>query len=139
MKVKKYKSNKEILIKVSKYLIDWKKAPSKGQQILQDFLYKYIKNHIVLAEFRIPGSLMRFDIVDCTTRNIYEFSPISHHNNYNPFFHKSRAGYLRSLKSDTNKLEWAEQNNFQVAEITDDDLPLLSIKYIQDKFNINIL
>lgn len=140
MRVFKYNSNKLVTININKYKIDWNSAPSKGQQTLQDFLYPYLKNHIVLAEMRVPGTLWRFDLVDCNTKVIYEYSPLTHHNNYNPFFHKSRAGFLKSLKSDMLKYEWATQkNNFKVIEITEDDLPLLSLKYIQDKFNISII
>lgn len=140
MRVKKYKSDKEVLIKISKYKINWSKAPSKGQQILQDFLYPLWRNCLVLAEMRVPGTLWRFDIVNCNKKIIIEYSPLTHHNNYNPWFHKSRAGYLKSLKSDINKLEWAEQQNgFKVIEIVEEDLPLLSIKYIENKFGINII
>ena len=33
----------------------------------------------------------------------------------------------------------ATENGFKVAEITEEDLPSLSIKFFQDKFNINII
>lgn len=139
MKVKKYKSSKEIIIKVSDYKIDWQKAPSKGQQILQDFLYKYWSKCLVLSEMRVPGTKWRFDIVNCNKKIIVEFSPTSHHNNYNQFFHKSRAGYLRSIKADLFKFDWAMSNGFKLIEIVDDDLNKLSPDYILEKFGINIL
>lgn len=139
MRVFKYKSKQQILIKTSDYLINWKKAPSKGQQILQDFLYPYWKYSLILQEMRVPGALWRFDIVNCNKRLIVEYSPVTHHNNYNPFFHKSRLGYLKSLKSDIFKSEWAAENNFKVIEITEDDLDKLSPSYIEEKFGISIL
>lgn len=139
MKVKKYKSDKLVSIKINKYKIDWNKAPSKGQQILQDFLFPYWKNYLILKEMYLPGTKWRFDLVNCSKKIIIEYSPLSHHNNYNPFFHKSRAGYLRSLKSDSNKLEWAADNGFKVIEITEEDLPHLSANYIETKFGISII
>ena len=131
--------NKEITIKISKYRIEWDKAPSKEQQILQDFLYKYWKNHIILSEMRVPRCLWRFDLVNCNKRIIIEYSPESHHNNFNKFFHKNRAGYLRSLKSDLYKYEWAEKNGFKIIEIVKKDLDKLSVEYIEEISGVNIL
>lgn len=139
MRVKKLNSSKFILINVGKYLIDWNKAPSKGQKKLQKFLYPYLKSHIVLAEMRVPGSLWRFDIVDCNTHIIYEYSPESHHNNYNEFFHHDRVGYSKSIISDFNKEEWANQNGFKVVHIIEDDLDKLSLDYFKSNFEVNIL
>lgn len=139
MKVKKYKSDKEVLIKVSKYKIIWDKAPSKGQLKLQQFLYPFWKNCIVLKEMFIPGTKWRFDIVNCNKKIIVEYSPLSHHNNYNKFFHKSRIGYIRSLKSDLDKFEWAVDNGFKVLEINEDDLEHLSYEFVLNKFNISLI
>ena len=61
------------------------------------------------------------------------------HNEYNPFFHKSRSGYLRSLEADRKKFEWAEENNFKMIEITEKDLEHLSSDYIEKKFGIDIV
>jgi len=139
MKVRKYKSDKIISIDIKKYRIDWNSAPSKGQQILQNFLYPFWKSSLVLQELRVPGTLWRFDLVNCNSKIIFEYSPISHHGNYNPFFHKTKAGYLKSLKSDLLKLEWAEQNGFKVIEIQESDLPFLSLDYIYDTFGVNLV
>lgn len=139
IKVKRYNSNKLVSINPNKYRIDWNNAPSKGQQILQNFLYPYLKNHLVLKEVRIPGTLMRIDIVDCNTHICYEYSPLTHHNNYNEFFHKCRAGYLKSLTSDMNKARWINENGFKLVEIVEDDLNNLSLKYFREKFEIDII
>ncbi len=140
MRVKAYKSEKLILINTKKYKINWDKKVSKGQKILQDFLYPYWRNYLVLQEMRVPSTLWRFDLVNCSKKIIIEFSPKSHHNNFNKFFHKSRSGYLRSLKADMYKYEWAtEQNGFKLIELDDSDLPLLSVKYLEEKFGVNII
>lgn len=138
MRVKKYKSDKLVSIPIKKYLINWAKAPSKGQQILQDFLYPYWKDCIVLKEMKIPGTKWRFDIVNCNRRIIVEFSPTSHHNKYNPFFHKSRAGYLRSLLADSKKREWAEENDFKVIDVCEEDLDYLSKSYFLNTFDVQL-
>ena len=88
---------------------------------------------------RVPGTLWRFDLVNCNKKLIIEYSPITHHNNYNPFFHKSRAGYLKSLKSDMFKNQWALDNGFKVIEIVEDDLDKLSLAYFIDKFGISLI
>jgi hypothetical protein len=139
VKVRKYNSNKLVTININKYKIDWNKAPSKGQKILQDFLYTFWKNNLVLQECRIPGALFRFDLLNCTKKIIIEYSPLSHHNNFNKFFHRSRSGYLKSLKSDINKRKWAESNGFKVIDIQESDLENLSILYIYDKFGISLI
>ena len=140
MKVFKYKSTRLCTIPINRYKINWEKAPSKGQLELQKFLYPYWRNYLVLREMRVPGTLWRFDLVNCSKRVIIEYSPLSHHNNFNEFFHKTRAGYSRSLKADLSKYEWAvEQNGFKLAEITEEDLPNLSVNFFLEKFGINII
>lgn len=138
MKVRKYKSQKEVTISIKRYTIEWESAPSKGQQVLQNFLYPYWKNQIILAEMYVPGTKWRFDIVNCNKKIILEYSP-SHHNSFNPFFHKNRAGYLKSLKSDIYKRDWAAINGFKVIDIDESDLDNLSINYFVDKFGISIV
>lgn len=139
MKVKKYKSDRLVTINIQKYKIDWNSAPSKGQQVLQNFLYPYWRNSLILQEMYVPGTKWRFDLVNCNRKIIVEYSPKTHHGNFNKFFHRSRAGYLRSIKADLFKYDWAIENDFKVAEIVEKDLDNLSIKFFQDKFNISII
>jgi hypothetical protein len=140
MKVFKYNSTRLCTIPINRYKINWEKAPSKGQLELQKFLYPYWKSYLVLKEMRVPGTLWRFDIVNCNKRLIIEYSPKSHHGSYNKFFHKNRAGYGKSLNADVSKYEWAvEQNGFKLIEITEEDLPNLSVQFFQNRFDINII
>lgn len=134
----KFKSTKTKNVNISHYLINWSIAPSKEQQRLQDFLYPYWKNHIVLAEFLLPGSLLRFDIINISQHIIVEHSPNSTHGEFNKFFHVTRSGYLKRIKNDMAKIEWAENQNppFRVIETTEEDLDLLSRKYFLEKFNV---
>ncbi len=138
MIVTRWKGGKKVVIPINKYLINWDKSPSQGQQILQNFLVTFWRNDIVIAEMRIPGCLKRFDIVNCNKKIIVEYSPLTHHNTYNKFFHRSRAGYLKSIKSDAEKAEWAERNGFKLVEIVEKDLPLLSRDYFYKQFGVQL-
>lgn len=139
MLIKKFKSKKTVDVNIRKYLIAWDQAPSKEQQRLQDFLYPFWKNKVVLAEFRIPGSLFRVDLI-CLSYNpkiAIEYSPESTHD-YNPFFHKSRLDFLKRVKSDIEKILYLEQNNFKVIEINREDLDYLSRRFFLDKFGVEL-
>ena len=141
MRVWDLKFQKEILIKTSHYKMDWSKSVSKEQKIIQDFLYPYWNKYIVLREVRIPSSLLRLDLVCATNRTVIEYSPTSHHGTFNKFFHKNRSNYGRSLERDKDKYDWITdpRNNLKFLELNEKDLPYLSIKYIQEKFDISII
>lgn len=130
-----------VSIRVNKYKIDWNSAPSKEQKIIQDFLFPYWKNKIVLKEMRIPSSLLRVDLVCCNSRICIEYSPTTHHGKFNKFFHKSRSGYGASLERDKEKYDWINdpRNNLKYIELNENDLPYLSAEYIEKNFGINII
>ncbi len=131
----KFKSDKQVNVNVSKYIINWNDSPSKEQKVLQDFLYPFWKHKVVLAEMRIPGSKFRVDLICLSDRVAIEYSPDSSHD-YNPFFHKSRVEYIRRVKSDIWKIEELERNGFKVIEINKNDLSLLSRSFFVDKFGV---
>ena len=61
------------------------------------------------------------------------------HNEFNKFFHNnSRDKYLESIQRDMKKIQWLEMNEFQVLELTKEDFPELSRKYIFDTFGVDI-
>jgi hypothetical protein len=138
MTVTKWGSAKTAVVKIGDYFIDWEKAPSKGQLAFQKFVFPYWKNDIVLAEMYIPGSKKRCDIVNVTKKIIVEYSPVSHHFTFNKFFHGNRAQFLKTLKTDMLKAEWAEMNGFQFLELVEKDIPLLSEEYIKQNFDISL-
>ena len=131
----KFKSDKQVNVNIRKYLIDWSLSPSKQQKILQDFLYPFWKNKIICAEFRLPGSLFRVDLINISDRLAIEYSPDSTHD-FNQYFHGSRAGFLRRVKSDIWKIEELERNNFKIIEINEEDLNWLSKSFFLEKFNV---
>ena len=106
------------------YRVDWdKKAPSKIAQHVQDFLKVHCKNYLVLSELRIPKSLMRIDYLVPEKNLAIEVNGKGSHE-WNPFFMKSRAGFLASIKRDMKKQEQIELNGFTYIVITDENLPL---------------
>ena len=128
-------SHKQVNVNIQDYIIDWNDAPSKSQQILQDFLYSYWKNKVILSEFRIPGSLLRADIMNITDKIYLEYSPECTHD-YSPHFHGNRLNFIKRIKNDMNKMQWAERNGFKTVEIIEKDLDYLSRKYFLEKFDI---
>ncbi len=131
----KFKSKSEVNVNLSKYRIDWSTPPSKEQGILENFLYPFVKHKFVLREFRIPGSLYRFDLVVVDNRWIFEYSPTSTHD-VNKYFFPTHSSYLKRIKTDLDKIEWAKLNNFKLCEINKEDLPHLSKRYFLDTFDI---
>ena len=138
MKFKKLNSEKEVNVPLKKYYIDWEYKVSAPSFQVQQFLKPYWKSHCVLGEFRIPGSLLRIDITNINLRICIEVSPNSVHGEYNEFFHKSRAGFLESIKRDEMKRKWVEENKFKFVEVFDDDLEELSEKWFLEKYKIKL-
>ena len=121
-------------VNVRKYLINWKKAPSQNQQVLQNYLRKFWETDVVLAEFVIPNSRLRIDILKKKKKVAIEFSPHSHHSNYNKFFHKHPSSFLKSIKRDCWKEEWIKKNSFLFLEMYDEDIPdNLTKKFFESK------
>lgn len=138
MKLYKLNSNSQVSVNIVPYLIDWNKEVSKPQKKVKDFLRPYLCGCIVLEELRIPGSLLRCDLVCVNKKWIFEVSPKSSHS-FNPFFHKTRVGgFLKSVKSDIEKAEWAERNGFQLMVLDEDDIKILSKQFFLDRFGIQL-
>lgn len=110
----------------TKYLVDWERKVSKPQLLVKQFLKPYWENCCVLEEMLIPGSKLRADLINLTSMVFLEVSPDSTHLKFNPFMHRSRAGYLGTVKRDNAKKQWAKENNFLYIELNDVDLKNLS-------------
>lgn len=125
---------------LSKYLIDWDgKSGSKIQFATKQFLKIYWKSHIVVEEFRIPGSLLRCDFINFTKRIAVEVDG-SQHDEFNPFFHNnSRFNYLKSMRRDHKKYEWYDMMNLRTIQIKEKEVKELSRQFLIDKFQIDIV
>lgn len=137
MKFKKLNSKKEVNVDVARYKIDWENSVSRPQKRVKDFLFPHWKAHVCMEEFRIPGSRLRFDIVNLTSKIILEISPSGSHR-YNAFFHKNRSAYLAAIKREIDKQTWALENNFLFVELGDEDLRNLSRRLFQEKYGITL-
>jgi hypothetical protein len=138
MKIKNLRG-KLVNVNPQKYLINWDGRNVSGpQQKFKNFIRPFWKNHIVLEEFRIPNCLLRIDIISLSQKIVCEISPESTHAKFNKFMHGSRAGYLKRIKADLDKQEWAESNGFKFIEVVDEDLldENLNKAYYEDKFGI---
>jgi len=135
----KLKSGKEVNFNPAKYrLVDWESAPSKPQLAVQQFFKPFWKNDIVLTEFRAPKTLWRYDLTSLSRKVIIETSPDKVHLEFNQFMHGSRAGYLKKLKADYEKMELAELNGFKFIELNDEHLSNLTKKMFKETFDLDL-
>ena len=125
---------------VRKNLIDWEgKSRSKLQFKFKQFFYPYWRNHIVYEEFPVYGTMLRVDFLNATKKIAVEIQG-NQHESFNKFFHgDSRLKYLESIKRDVKKIKWLEMNNFKILELYEDDLRVISPKYIEEKCGIFII
>lgn len=125
---------------VRKNLIDWEgKSRSKLQFNFKQFFYPYWKNHIVYEEFPVYGTMLKVDFLNATKRIAVEIQG-QQHESFNEFFHNhSRLKYLESIKRDVKKEKWLEMNNFKFLQLYENDLKIISSKYIEEKFGILII
>jgi hypothetical protein len=133
-------TGKEVNFNPGQYKIDWNSpGRSKPETQVRKFLYPFWRFDVVLAELRAPKTLYRYDLCNLSRRIIIEVSPDSTHLEYNEFMHGSRAGYLKRIKSDFQKMELAEKNEFKFIELTDEHLNNLTVKMFKDKFDYDLI
>ena len=84
---------------------------------------KHCEHEVVLSELRVPRTLMRVDYMLPSRKLAIEVDGKGSHE-WNPFFMKSRAGFLASIKRDSAKEEILALNGFAIIRITDKDRPL---------------
>lgn len=135
----KTKSGKEVNINPSKYKIDWSEdGRSKPETAVRKFLYPFWRNHVVLSEFRFPKTLYRADLVNLNLGIFLEISPDEVHLQFNQFMHGSRAGYLKKIKSDYEKMEIAELNGFKFIELNNVHLKELTKEMFKREFDLDL-
>ena len=125
---------------VSKYKIDWDGSSASNLQFnAKQFFKFYWQNHVVYEEFPVYGTRLRVDIINFTKKIAVEVHGQQHFQ-FNKFFHNnSRAKYLDSIKRDWEKTEWLELNKVKLIELEEKDINDLSVKYLQEKFDIFIV
>jgi hypothetical protein len=135
----KTKNGREVNFNPAQYKIDWERKVSGPQKTVKDFLFKFWKNDIVLEEMLLPKSgKKRLDLVNLSRKVIIEVSPDSVHLEFNQFMHGSRAGYLKKLKADSEKMQLAELNGFKFIELNDEHLNNLTKKMFKETFDLDL-
>lgn len=139
MKFFKPNSKIQVNVNVTDYLINWepKREVSKPQAAVKAFLRPYWKSHVVLEEFRVPGTRMRIDLLNLTRRLAVEISPSGSHA-FNPFFHKDRHKFGRAVARDLSKIDWCAQNGFVLVELGDEDLADLTAEMFFERYKITL-
>lgn len=139
MKFFKPNSKIQVNVNVTEYLINWepKREVSKPQAAVKAFLRPYWRSHVVLEEFRVPGTRMRVDLLNLTRRLAIEISPSGSHA-FNPFFHKNRLKFGRAVARDLSKIDWCAQNGFTLIELGDEDLADLSAEMFLKKYEVTL-
>ena len=122
-------------VSISKYRINWENDfPSNFAGEVADFLYEFWKNDVVLVEFPLAGTRMRYDMVNLTKRIIVEQDG-RQHDSFVPYFHGNRLNYLAQIRRDLGKDKFAELNGFKMVRIKPSDLPLTA-KFFYEKYDI---
>jgi len=126
-------------LNVSKYRIQWEKSSRSNVQFLvKQFLKQYWTNNIVYEEFPVYGSRMKVDILNATKKIAIEVNG-KQHDKFNSFFHNgSRLKYLNSIKRDSQKAKWLEDNQFLLVEINEEEAPNISKDFFLNKYNITL-
>lgn len=125
-------------VSISKYKIDWNsKRASAPQYRTKQFLKDFWLGDLVCEEFIIPGSKLRVDLINFTKRIAIEVSG-QQHEAFNKFFHKTRIGFIKSIKRDFQKIKWLEINNIKLIEIYDYETTNLNRKEIESKFSVTL-
>lgn len=139
MKLKKLRSNAEVNINIAKYRVKWDaKCRSKFQFDLKQWFRKYWQSHICLEEFRIPGCLLKVDLINLNKRIMVEMNGVQHEG-FNKHFHRNnRCNFLSQMTRDQLKREWAAANGFTIVEIEPKDLPL-TLEFFREKYDLEIL
>jgi len=127
---------RERKISPSKYRIEWEKErASVPQYRTKQFLKEFWLGDTVCEEFIIPGSRLRIDLINFSKMIAVEVSG-QQHESFSKFFHKTRIGFIKSIKRDFQKIKWLEINNIKLVEIYDCETLGLNKKEIEKKFDI---
>ncbi len=125
-------------VNIRRYLIDWDREVSGPQKFAKDFFFSYWYKDVVLEEFRIPGSLLRIDLLIVSKRIAVEVSPAQHYA-YNKHFHKNPMGLVASYKRDEDKEHWCREiAKLVYVELTDENLQELSHAWFKQIYNISL-
>lgn len=121
MKVKGI-NGKEYIWNLSKYDVfyDDKRKRSKYHIRARNLLKEIYNSYRILEEVKLPGStalnrksVLYLDFYIPSLMMAFEVHGEQHYE-YSPFFHKTRADFLKAKARDEDKIEWCRINNIQI-------------------------
>lgn len=120
------------------YLVDWEgEQGSQFSAEVLDFLRPYWRHDVVLSEWPVAGTRLRYDYVNLSRRIVVESDGVQH-GAFNEHLHQgSRVNYLNQIKRDLLKDKMAERNGFLMVRITPDDMPLTR-DFFKRQFDIDL-
>lgn len=130
-------NGKIVKTNIQKYRIDWDKPScSKFQTEVKELVRPFWKHHKVMEEFKIPRTRFRVDFLNITDKIAIEAHG-DQHDKMVSHFHKTKSGFLESLKRDRYKEEWLFKNGYELIQIYPKDLKHfkdLTVEKTRDKF-----
>jgi hypothetical protein len=125
-------------VALKKYRINWEKdSKSKFQFNIKQFFKNYWQYDNCVEEFPVLGTKLNCDIINFDKLFAVEADG-NFHNTFSKFHHKTRIGFLDSLKRDQKKDKWLQSNGFFVIRINENDIKNLSLSWVEDTFKIDI-
>lgn len=118
---------------ITKFTIDWKKeSKSKNQTKVKQFLRPHWEGNVCFEEMVLAGTRLSLDLVNLTKKIAVEVHG-RQHEQFVPFFHKTKLDFADQIKRDEDKKKWCINNKIHLIEVYEDDIPKLSEKWFEDK------
>lgn len=124
--------NREVRIDLnaSRYPIRSRQSSkSIGQFHLGQQLRAIYNGVVILEEFGIPDSRLSLDFFIPNRRLAFEFQGVQH-DEYNPFFHETKADFERQKTRDADKRYWCEKNKITLIEVRNERITQVELKRI---------
>jgi very-short-patch-repair endonuclease len=115
-------NGKEYVWNLTEYDVfyDDKRKRSKYHIRARSLLKEVFNSYRILEEVKLPGStethrrsVLYLDFFIPTINLAIEVHGQQHYD-YNPFFHKSKADFLKSKARDEDKIDWCKLNNIRL-------------------------
>lgn len=118
-------NGREYHLDLKKYLPNTRAKRSYYHLLARELLSEMFKGYSVLEEVKLPGSSEKLSVLylDFLIPNCKIGVEVhgAQHFKYTPFFHKTKAGFLRAKKRDQDKIEWCELNDISLVALRYDD------------------
>lgn len=120
-------NGREYNLNLKKYIRNRRSTSSFYHVIARELMGDVFLGYNILEEVKLPGSGSRLTrsplFLDFLIPNLSVAVEVhgQQHYKYIPFFHKTRAGFLRSQVRDNHKEEWCQINNIELVVLKYND------------------